>query len=60
MHDPGEYLPERYRSDGQLKLSVRQPEAGAYGFGRRYHSISSFLKPNADSASLVGYAQGES
>jgi cytochrome P450 len=38
--DPEEYRPERYLKDGQLDLSVRQPEVSAFGFGRRYQSIS--------------------
>ncbi|KAF5313822.1 hypothetical protein D9619_013035 [Psilocybe cf. subviscida] len=33
--DPEEYRPERYLKDGQLNPSVRQPEASAFGFGRR-------------------------
>ncbi|KAF5327252.1 hypothetical protein D9619_004581 [Psilocybe cf. subviscida] len=33
--DPEEYRPERYLKDGQLDLSVRQPEVSAFGFGRR-------------------------
>ncbi|KAF5309455.1 hypothetical protein D9619_012399 [Psilocybe cf. subviscida] len=33
--DPGDYCPERYLKDGQLDLNLRQPEVGAFGFGRR-------------------------
>ncbi|KAF5325396.1 hypothetical protein D9619_009676 [Psilocybe cf. subviscida] len=33
--EPEEFRPERYLKDGQLDLSVRQPEASAFGFGRR-------------------------
>lgn len=33
--DPEEFRPERYLKDGQLNLSVRQPEVAAFGFGRR-------------------------
>ncbi|KAF5327069.1 hypothetical protein D9619_004660 [Psilocybe cf. subviscida] len=35
FEDPEEFRPERYLKDGKLDLSVRQPEASAFGFGRR-------------------------
>lgn len=35
--EPEEYCPERYLKDGQLDLSLRQPEVSAFGFGRRYY-----------------------
>ncbi|KAF8960727.1 cytochrome P450 [Flammula alnicola] len=33
--DPLEYQPERYLKDGQLDPNVRNPDTGAFGFGRR-------------------------
>ncbi|KAF5309457.1 hypothetical protein D9619_012390 [Psilocybe cf. subviscida] len=33
--DPGDYRPERYLKDGHLNPDMRQPEVGAFGFGRR-------------------------
>ena len=45
--DPEEYRPERYLKGGQLNTSVRQPEASAFGFGRRYYSILSRRMPRA-------------
>ncbi|KAF9479115.1 cytochrome P450 [Pholiota conissans] len=33
--DPLEYQPERYLKNGQLDPNVRQPDTGAFGFGRR-------------------------
>ncbi|KAJ2914174.1 hypothetical protein MD484_g6242, partial [Candolleomyces efflorescens] len=41
MHDPEvyekpmEFMPERYLKDGKLDPSMRDPEAAAFGFGRR-------------------------
>jgi len=41
MHDPAvfelpfEFIPERYLKDGQIDPSVLDPEASAFGFGRR-------------------------
>lgn len=39
FEDPEEYRPDRYLKDGQLNLSVRQPEVSTFGFGRRYTSF---------------------
>lgn len=42
MHDPAvyedpmEFKPERFMKDGELDPSVLDPEAAAFGFGRRY------------------------
>ncbi|KAF5327249.1 hypothetical protein D9619_004584 [Psilocybe cf. subviscida] len=33
--EPEEFRPERYLKDGQLDLSVHQPEVSVFGFGRR-------------------------
>jgi cytochrome P450 len=41
MHDPEvydkpmEFMPERYLKDGKLDPEMRDPEAAAFGFGRR-------------------------
>ena len=41
MHDPAvfekpmEFMPERYMKDGKLNPNVRDPEAAAFGYGRR-------------------------
>lgn len=33
--DPDEFRPERFIRDGKLDPSVRDPDAFAFGFGRR-------------------------
>ncbi|KAF6747126.1 cytochrome P450 98A3 [Ephemerocybe angulata] len=41
MHDPEvfekpmDFIPERYLKDGKINPNVRDPEAGAFGYGRR-------------------------
>jgi cytochrome P450 len=41
MHDPDvfenpmEFRPERYLKDGQIDPSVMDPDAAAFGYGRR-------------------------
>ena len=36
FEDPDEFRPERFIRDGKLDVSVRDPSAFAFGFGRRY------------------------
>ena len=42
MHDatvyenPGDFRPERFIRNGQLDLSIRDPTAFIFGYGRRY------------------------
>lgn len=33
--DPTEFRPERYLRDGQIDLSVADPEVAVFGYGRR-------------------------
>jgi cytochrome P450 len=41
MHDPAvfekpmDFIPERYLKDGKINTAVRDPESGAFGYGRR-------------------------
>ena len=36
FEDPDKFRPERFIRDGKLDVSVRDPSAFAFGFGRRY------------------------
>ena len=36
FEDPDEFRPERFICNGKLDVSVRDPSAFAFGFGRRY------------------------
>ena len=40
FEDPDEFRPERFIRDGKLDISVRDPSAFAFGFGRRYVVVS--------------------
>ena len=47
MHDPEvfdkpmEFMPERYLTeDGKINTKVRDPEAGAFGYGRRSVTVN--------------------
>jgi cytochrome P450 len=48
MHDPNQFdnpmafKPERYLKDGKLNADVMDPEAAAFGYGRRYVTASRY------------------
>ena len=50
--DPFDFKPERFLDEnGQLDMSVPQPDTAFFGFGRRYVSATKYIFPDLKSSS---------
>ena len=58
FEDPDEFRPERFIRDGKLDVSVRDPSAFAFGFGRRYVGLCLSWPRAAVTQSLVRICPG--